>query len=508
VTPLPTASTERHEDTLSHALGIVRRRWIIVAISVVACIAAALGQRELSAAEYEAAVSVVFGSPTLSDSALQVSRSGSDPERDAATNVLIAESQEVAEAVRRQLNSTVPAGTLRDQIRVEAEENADVLKITATDGDPERAATLANAFAAEYIRFKARSDTDSIDAAEADLRRQLDALPRRATERRSLEDSLERLAALRSVASGDARLLGRATVPTAAAGIGGVQLVALGTILGLAVGLILVFLLESIDRRINDVEGFEREYRLGALAGIPEASFRFAKAERRADALEPYRILRSTLEFARVSRELDVIIITSAVPGEGKTTVAVDLAHAIALTNESVTLVELDLRRPTFSQHLDVDPARGVTDALLGNEPASFLLQTPFPSLPNFTVMAAGRLPPNPSELLGTPATTELLTELASGSRTVIVDAPPLLPVADSHVLLNHARIDSALLVARIGLTTRDEVRRARAILDRHPLQPLGLVVTGIPDAERYGYHAYTQEDPTAEPEALKPKVS
>ena len=113
--------------------------------------------------------------------------------------------------------------------------------------------------------------------------------------------------------------------------------------------------------------------------------------------------------------------------------------------------------------------------------------------------MAAGRLPPNPSELLGTAATTELLTELASGSRTVIVDAPPLLPVADSHVLLNHARIDSALIVARIGLTTRDEVRRARAILDRHPLQPLGLVVTGIPDAEHYGYHAYPQDDPTAD---------
>jgi receptor protein-tyrosine kinase len=507
VTPIP-PTPERHEETVAHALGIVRRRWLVIVVAVLACVASALGQRELSTDQYAASVSVVFGSPTLSDSALQVSRSGSDPERDAATNVLIAESQEVAEAVRRQLNASASASALRDQMRVEAAANADVLKITATDSDPERAATLANAFATEYIRFKARADTDSIDAAESDLRRQLDALPKGATERRSLEDSLERLAALRSVASGDARLLGRATVPTAAAGIGGVQLVALGIILGLGIGLILAFLLESIDRRVNDVEGFEREYRLGALAGIAEASFRFAKAERRADDLEPYRILRSTIEFARVSRELDVVIVTSAVPGEGKTTVAVDLAHAIALTNESVTLVELDLRRPTFSEHLDIDPARGVTDALLGNEPASFLLQTPFPSLPNFTVLAAGRLPPNPSELLGTTATAELLAELSSGSRTVIVDAPPLLPVADSHVLLNHARIDSALIVARIGLTTRDEVRRARAILDRHPLQPLGLVVTGIPDAERYGYRAYPQDDPTAPAERLKPKVS
>jgi Mrp family chromosome partitioning ATPase len=138
----------------------------------------------------------------------------------------------------------------------------------------------------------------------------------------------------------------------------------------------------------------------------------------------------------------------------------------------------------------------------------SYLLQTPFSSLPNFTVLPAGRLPPNPSELLSTPATTDLLAELAGGTRTVIVDAPPLLPVADSHVLLNHPRIDSALIVARIGLTTRDEVRRARAVLERHPLQPLGLVVTGIPDAERYGYHAYPQDDPTAAPEGVKPTVS
>jgi capsular exopolysaccharide synthesis family protein len=508
VTPLPPAAPPRQDETLAHAFGIVRRRWFVVALAVAVCIAAAFGQRALSADEYDASVSVVFGSPTLSDSALQVSRGGTDPQRNAATNVLIAESQAVAEAVSRQLGSDASASALRDQIKVEAEENADVLRITATDPDPKRAATVANAFAAQYIRFKARADTDSIEAAESDLRRQLDALPSGAPERRGLQDSLERLAALRSVASGDARLLGRATVPSTPAGIGGVGLVALAVILGLAVGLILVFLLESIDRRVNEIEGFEREYRLSALAGIPTASFRFTKAERRVDELEPYRILRSTLEFARVSRELDVLIITSAVPGEGKTTVAVDLAHAIALTGEAVTLVELDLRRPTFSQHLDIDPARGVTDALRGNLPLSYLLQTPLPLLPNLTVLAAGRLPPNPSELLGTAATTDLLTELAGGSRTVIIDAPPLLPVADSHVLLNHARIDSALIVARIGLTTRDEVRRARAVLERHPLQPLGLVVTGIPDAERYGYHAYPQDDPAAAPEGVKPTVS
>ena len=102
-----------------------------------------------------------------------------------------------------------------------------------------------------------------------------------------------------------------------------------------------------------------------------------------------------------------------------------------------------------------------------------------------------------------------MLEELAAEDTMVIVDAPPLIPVADAQVLLNHTVIDGALIVARVGVTTRDEARRARSILDRHLLQPLGLVVTGLPDAERYGYDAYPSQEPLdIEVAALPPRAA
>lgn len=492
---VPDTAAGRDPDSLAHALDVVRRRWVVVALAVAACAALALVQAALSDDRYEASASVVFGSPTLSDAALQVDRGGIDPEREAATNVLIASSEEVAEAVRRELRASVPASELLEAVSVEAEENANVLLITATADSGPEAARIANAFADEYIAFKARSEVQSIRAAKSDLREQLDALPPNGSERESVEESLQRLTALGAVATGDARVIGRASPPTEPAGLGLLPLLLVGVIVGLGVGLILVFLLESVDRRVNSLEEFEREYRLPALVEVPQSAFRHMRAEEREDDLEPYRMLRSAIDFARIPRKLNVLMVTSAMPGEGKTTVAVDLAHAIALTGRPVILVELDLRRPTFAQHLDVDPRRGVTTALLGSEPVADLLQTPFPERPNLAVLSSGPLPPDPAELLGSAALNELMTDLATGVATVIVDVPPLLPVADAQVLLNDTAVDSALVVARSGVTTRDQVRRARAILDRHVVQPLGIVVTGVPAVEHQGYGAY----PTAE---------
>jgi capsular exopolysaccharide synthesis family protein len=181
------------------------------------------------------------------------------------------------------------------------------------------------------------------------------------------------------------------------------------------------------------------------------------------------------------------------VPGEGKTTAAVDLAQAVALTGRSVTLVELDLRRPTFSRHLQLDPRRGVTSLLAGRMTMSEALVQPFSDLPNLMVLPSGTLPPNPSELLASHEVEELLTQLTylgeGEGRVIVIDAPPLLPVADTQVLLNNPAIDTVLVVTRSGKTTRDEIRHAHGILERHLLRPLGLIVTGVRDApKRYGY--------------------
>ena len=480
-------------DALTSALRIIRRRWLVIVGVLIACVGVSVLKHAHSAKHYEATAGVRFQSGTLSDAALQVTPSGSsEPQREADTEVLVAHSPEVAEGVRRQLHLSVPASQLLEEVKVETAQNADILNIIATTGGPAQSARLANAFAQQYIAFRASSQLSYISTAESKLRQQLRELPAGAPERASLEQSVQRLSALRAVAGGGANIIGTAVPPSSPSGMRLSTAILVGILVGLALAFSLVFLLESLDRRIKSIEEVEREYRLAALTGVPQSAFRFGRAADREGLLEPYRILRSALDFAAVSHQLDTLLITSAVSGEGKTTVAVDLAHAVALTGRHTVLIELDLRRPTFAKHFDIDGGRGVTTALLGAGSADELLVEPFADLPNLSVLPSGRLPQNPSELLSSPRIAEIVSELTTEDGIVIIDAPPLNPVADAQVLLINPAIHATLIVARVDKTTRDEVRRARAILDRHMVTPLGIAVTGLRDANRYGYAAYT----------------
>jgi capsular exopolysaccharide synthesis family protein len=385
----------------------------------------------------------------------------------------------------------VPANELLDEVKVEAAPNANVLNVVATTHDPRLSARLANAFAEQFIAFRASSELAGIAAAQSKLQQQIGELAPGSPERAALSQSLQRLGELRAVAGGGANVIGRASPPTTPSGLGVGSTAVIGLLIGLAIALSLVFLLESLDRRVKSIEEFEREYRLPALSAVPQSTFGHQRAVARKELLEPYRILRSALDFAAVTRQLDTLLITSAVSGEGKTTVAVDLAHAVALTGRHTVLVELDLRRPTVADHFGIDGRRGLTTALTGEGTAPELLAEPISSLPNLSVLTSGRLPQNPSELLGSTQIMDIIGELNVPEGIVIIDAPPLNPVADTQVLLNNPAIHASIVIARLSQTTRDEVRRARAILDRHMVEPIGIVVTGLRDAARYGYSSY-----------------
>jgi capsular exopolysaccharide synthesis family protein len=505
--PREALTGQGERDSLGSALRVLRRRWLVVLGVVLACLGVAIANHERGVKSYAATASVAFKGETLSDAALQVTPTGSgEPQRDAATEVLIAHSPEVAEAVRKQLHLNTSATELLSEVTVEAAPNADVLEIAATTPDPRYSAQLADAFAEQYIDFKAKAELANIGTAESQLQAQISALPPGSAQRALLQQSQDRLSELRAVAGGSANIIGRASAPTSPTGKSLKTVALIGIVIGLAVAFLIVFLLESLDRRLQSIEEFEREYRLPALAGVPQSAFRSRHAVQRTE-LEPFRILRSALDFAAVTRRMDTLMVTSAVSGEGKTTVAVDLAHAIALTRRPIVLVELDLRRPTFVQHFELDVREGVTTALMGTHAVADLLIRPFPELPNFAVLPSGPLPQNPSEILGSARLSDLLAELAGEEHTVIVDAPPLNPVADAQVLLNSSAIHATILVARAYRTKRDAVRRARAILDRHMVEPVGIVVTGLRDAGRYGYEAYgpTTLAPEPEGESLPP---
>jgi len=499
VTPTTTdfqtaGGTER--ETLSAFLEVLRRRWLLIAGVVLACALAAVVRYETGTRSYEATASVAFGNATLTEQALQVSRGSGDPERDAATNVLIASSRDVAQGVRREIRSPATPETLLSAIDVEAAPNANVIDITASTSSPLFSARLANAFADQYLATETQQQLDAIDAAQRHLQDQIDALPAGSADRATLQESSQRLDELRAIASGGLQIITRASAPAKPSGATIKTTVILGILVGLALAGALVFLLESLDRRVNSVESFERAYRLPVLATVPPNAFKHRRADDRARSLEPYRILRSALDFVAVTRQLDTLLLTSAVPGEGKSTVSIDLSHAIALAGRRVVLVELDLRQPSFSHHFALDPMRGITTALTGREDLHDLLLQPFPQLPNFQLLPAGTLPPNPSELLGSPAVSSLLADLAADDTMVVIDAPPLNPVADAQVLLNNPAIHAALIVSRLGYTTRDQVQRARSILDRHMLQPVGMVVTGVRAPGRSGYEVYGPAEP------------
>jgi capsular exopolysaccharide synthesis family protein len=484
-------------DTVANALGVLRRRWAVLVACVLGCVLVALLLHARREDTYEATASVAFNVANLSDTALGVNTSADDPARAAATNVVIAKSSEVASAVANQLETAGNARQVLAGVKVDAAPNADVLDISAEKATPTEAQVVANAFARQYIAFQAKSQVEGIEQAEAELQAQLATVDAGSTRAASINSSIQRLVQLRAVASGNARIISKAG-PGELTGTGLKLTLALAILIGLALGLAIVFLLEAIDRRLTRIDDLEAEYHLPALTAVPQSAFRAPKAAERRDALEPYRILRSVLDISAIDRSVFTVLVTSAVPGEGKTTAAIDLAQAVALTGRTVTLVELDLRRPTFSRHLSLDPRRGVTTVLAERATLDEVLVQPFDDLPSLAVVPSGLLPPNPSELLGSTDLEDLLTRLTfrgqGDGRMIVIDAPPLLPVADTQVLLNNAAIDTVLVVTRSGKTTRDEIRRARAILDRHLLQPLGLVVTGVRDVpKRYGYEPLTE---------------
>jgi polysaccharide biosynthesis transport protein len=482
-----TSGTSRQEGLLAD-LEIMRRHWRLIAVVLLVSVGVFVALHERQAKSYTATASVTFQSNTLLDSALNIATAtSSEPQREADTEVLIAHSAEVAEAVRAHLKLTAGAAELLSEVKVEAAPTADVLNILATTHDPQASASLANAFAAQYIAFHASSQLTGISEDQAKVREQIRELPTASPERATLEQTLIRLDSLQAVAGSGTNVIARASAPSSPNGGGVSESVVIGFLVGAAIAFSLVFLLESLDRRVKTVADFERGYRLPALVGIPRTSSRTLHPESSA-LLEPYRILRSALGFTAVTRPLNTLLVTSAVAGEGKTTVAVNLAHVIALSGRRTVLVELDLRRPTTYGPIDLAAERGVTTAITGDAELHSLLVKPDPELANLLVLPSGALPHNPSELLGSGHVAELLAELAADGTMVIVDAAPLNPVADAQVLLDNHAIDGAILVARVDQTTREQMRHARSILDHHKLEPVGIVVTGVRDQGRYGY--------------------
>jgi succinoglycan biosynthesis transport protein ExoP len=482
-------------SALPSAMRVIRERWWIIALAAVIGAGVALAVAKTTAKSYQATSKVLF-QPSSPISGAVVTGGGSteDPTRIAATDLLLITSNAVGQATRQALGLKLSTSDLLSEVTASEEPNADLYDITATDADPVRAARIANGVATQFSLFLGRIVQQDATAAAAELNQRLAALPKSDTaDIAQIHGELQRVYELAASQAGNATVVGVAQVPTSPSSPRPKLYLVLGIVFGLAVGVGIAFLVDLSDRRIKDDEGFEVAYGLMTLVHVPTRSLSGAGAQPGSPASEPFRILAATLATAKTARGVRSVLVTSAVAREGKTTVAAGLAMALADSGVNVSLVELDQRLPSLQNHFPINRDTGLTTTLVNGEPVSDLLQHPVPSLPNLNVLPSGpRLTTNPLELLRSPELDRVMAQLLEVSEIVIYDAPPILGIADTQALLDHPRIDAALIVGRANGTTREEAKRARAILDQRLVKPLGLVLTGLdgPGADTAYYYA------------------
>ncbi|MDR6867260.1 capsular exopolysaccharide synthesis family protein [Microbacterium resistens] len=276
----------------------------------------------------------------------------------------------------------------------------------------------------------------------------------------------------------------------------------IGALAGLAIAIAYGLLRYTLDRRIRSVESVEKETGVAVVGTIPEEKtftadnrlipFDGGNTTGSANAhlfpiAEAMRELRTNIQFMDVDNPPRIMVVTSPLPGDGKSTTASNLAITLASSGQRVVLIDGDLRRPMISTIFGLTAGAGVSDVLAGRAKVSDVAQRFGDG--NLLVVGAGKVPPNPSEVLGSSRMRELLASIAREA-VVIIDAPPLIPVTDAAVLAHSA--DGAIVVATVGKTTYEVLGKALSNLERADARALGIVLNRVPrrgaGAAYYGY--------------------
>lgn len=385
-------------------------------------------------------------------------------------------SDRLANAVAKRVGFPTDPRTISREITAQAQPDTMLLTATATDASPSRAQRISSVLSEEFPRLVTDLETPS-NAKAPTINVEVVEGPK--------------------LAPGPV-----APKPWRNIGLAG--------LLGLIIGLGLAALRESLDTSVRSGEELSLlsgAATLGLIVLDPEAKTAPLICQSRGQSLrsESFRQLRTNLQFVSVDRACRVITVTSALPDEGKSTTAANLAFTVAEAGSRVLLIEGDLRRPRVVDYLGLEGAVGLTNVLVGQVPVGVVLQQ-WGSGTTLSVLPSGSIPPNPSELLASQRMSDVLHELAPRFDLVVIDAPPLLPVTDGAVLA--AKSDGALVVVRSGRTTKAQVRQAVATLTAVDARVVGTVLNMVPrkgaDSYGYGYYRY-EEDGANRPKLVDP---
>jgi capsular exopolysaccharide synthesis family protein len=481
----------------------LRRRVGLVVLCIVLVPLAALGLSLAQEKQYTATIAILFRNPGFDQAILghgNILFPPIDADQEAATNLRLVDLDTVDRLVGGQLG--LSQGDVRGKINVQAQGNSNIVTVSATDSSARRAATIANVFGAKFIAFRRDADVAKIDQATTLVQNRISELPAGGggqIRRSLLENRLTALETLADLQTGNAEVVQPADVPTSPSSPKIVRNTVIGGLIGVLLALALALILDRVDRRVREPDELEDIFELPIVGYVPESgSLRKEDAgpQLRGPIAEAFRMLRTTLLYFNVDKNLRSLLVTSAAPKEGKTTVSFNLACTAAAGGAKVLLLEADLRHPALRKHIgavpdgipglgeiiarDLDLHSGVTrvplESTKGGRP-----------LASLDVILAGPVPPNPADLLESQRMRTLIQEAERDYDLVVIDTPPTFVVPDAVPLVN--QVSGVIVVARLGVTMRDTARKLREQLDNLNAPTLGLVVNSVDHwRTRYGY--------------------
>lgn len=506
---------------LDSIITVLRRRYRLILACILVAAGSAFAISQFQENEYTATASLLFRDPGFAQnifSGESVASSGTDPVRQAATNLKLVELQIVSERAAKLLDLGLTAKELRERTRVSAEGTSDVVSVEATDPDPEAARMIADTFASEFIAFRAKADRSKLLEAKrlADQEfEELDPAEQRGVRGRQLSQGSERLGILASLQTGNAELVQKAALPRTPSSPKTSRNVVVGGFLGLILGIILAFGFERFNRQLRDPEEAGEAFDLPVLATIPTSEAIYGSNDGRPVGdlpffeAESFRMLRASLRYFNVDNEVRSVLVTSNSAQVGKSTIAWNLACS-SITSSRTVLVETDLRKPSLARQHGVKIGPGLAELLTHQIELDQAIQTipintaraaDSASGVSLDIIVAGSVPPNPAELLESQAMAGILRKLKDRYELVVIDTAPTGVVADAFPLVG--QVDGVVIVARIGQTTREEAETLRAQLDRLDAPLLGVVSNGVKVKRGgkyggYGYYGTEQSKGTA----------
>jgi succinoglycan biosynthesis transport protein ExoP len=501
---------ERANLSIEQFLGVLRRRvgWILLCFVLVA--AAAYGFSKHQTKKYTATASLVFNNNQLSQqvAGLQAISSGNNQQALQNTNLKLVQLGDMATRTAALLGQGLTKEKVSADLTVSAQVESNIVNVAATSTSPTLAAGIANTYTSVFVKEQQSSNHAYYASALKLVNRQLAALSSKekaGTAGLALQDRAQSLSVLAELRNGNVEVAQAATIPTSPSSPQVSRNTVLGAFIGLLLGLGIAFLLERLDRRIREPKDLEAIYGLPLLGVVPESTALSRTAKSKKDAkealpaseAEAFHLIRAHLRYFNVDRELRTLMVVSAAPGDGKTTVARHLAGAAARMGSRVLLLEADLRRPTIAQQLDISSGPGVADVLIGAVSLSEATQAVDLDLSGvgvggsggrgFDVLVAGAsLPPNPGELIESHAMESLLQQAQAKYDLVVVDTPPLTAVSDAFPLLG--KVDGVIIVGRVGRNRRDVAQRLHETLTGAGAPLLGVVANGFKSGRLGGY--------------------